>query len=547
MFSKSCFIKIVPLLLLFFSFSACSDNNYISTDMAGVASKGPVIGGSATAYEINADGTKGDELGTATTNNDGSFNMGLGSYRGSVLVEVVGGTYVDEATGNTVNNTMLRAIFSSVQGRLSVAVTPFTEMATQYAENLGSLSPENIDAANDAVSDLLGGIDINATKPIDASGKVLPSASQEEIDYGLMLAAVSQMSADTGLTVDEAISNLTDDLADGYLDTSGPELTDALEAFIESEHNATEVTSVFDTEVTNTLVEFVPSVPKLKASPIVAGGTKFVEAATFEITLPVSRNTAAAKITPLTSSTKLGSFIELPTSYKAESSDRITITFKVADYEYGDYYPVVNLYDKGCLNEQGLLPSLIDAMSCRSSAYKADVKSPSVYYAIYNDSGVGTKEVSKIEIPYFTIIPAGAPALTAVQMDKEVIHLANPGELTTVLSVNGNTEGALVLYYDSTQVYQVENKPSTLDEGSTDRITVVTNETSFKTYTDYHPFVTIYDYDPTMGSADTWVVEYLYDSIPSTTNYVVSGANRKTGETFKYRTDILIPWVTVGK
>ena len=56
--------------------------------ISGTASKGLILGGAVTAYLINTDGTKGDEVGTATTDTtDGSYELTLDtSYNGEALI-----------------------------------------------------------------------------------------------------------------------------------------------------------------------------------------------------------------------------------------------------------------------------------------------------------------------------------------------------------------------------------------------------------------------------------------------------------------------------
>ena len=145
------------------SSSSSSSGNVVS----GLASKGPIDGGSVEVYALLEDGTKGDLLGTATTGADGSFTIGVGNYSGAALVEVRGGTYTDEATIFPVDNALMRAVISEVSGNVSVAVTPLTELAVSKAEGDGGLTFSNITASNNFVSALFGGVDIIATEPVD--------------------------------------------------------------------------------------------------------------------------------------------------------------------------------------------------------------------------------------------------------------------------------------------------------------------------------------------------------------------------------------------
>ncbi|MDA8085688.1 MAG: hypothetical protein M0Z75_03225, partial [Nitrospiraceae bacterium] len=99
--------------------------------LSGKASDGPIADGTVDVYALNADGSTGALIATATTDSNGNYSVNLGSYSGNVIVEVAGGTYTDEATGQTFNNTLMRAVVSGATGNISVAVTPLTEIATE--------------------------------------------------------------------------------------------------------------------------------------------------------------------------------------------------------------------------------------------------------------------------------------------------------------------------------------------------------------------------------------------------------------------------------
>ncbi|KAF0218304.1 MAG: hypothetical protein FD174_3057 [Geobacteraceae bacterium] len=162
--------------------------------VSGVASKGPISGGTVKVFAIT-NGAKGAQLGstgTTSTDGNGTYSINIGSYTGPVLIEVTGGTYKDETnpSGNPVTlTTTLRAALSNVTGNVSTAVTPLTELAVQKAGS--SLTAATIDSANNLVSSLFQ-VDIINTMPVDAT--VTPSAgvTSAQKDYALALAAISQ-------------------------------------------------------------------------------------------------------------------------------------------------------------------------------------------------------------------------------------------------------------------------------------------------------------------------------------------------------------------
>ena len=209
--------------------------------IGGVASKGLISGGTVTVYSLNSDGTKGDILGTTVTSSDGSYSINIGSYAGNVIIEVTGGTYKDEATGNIVNNTALLRAAANVSGSVSIAVTPLTEIAVRRA---GTLTQSNIEAANTQVSNMIGGVNILTTMPADVTNTTSQSASQEAKDYGIALAAISLMIKDNPNSytdVSAAITAVADDLSDGTLNSTGGSLSNAVSSFVSSSNNQTGV------------------------------------------------------------------------------------------------------------------------------------------------------------------------------------------------------------------------------------------------------------------------------------------------------------------
>lgn len=129
--------------------------------VSGNAVKGPMHKAAVVAYKVNADGTKGDVLGSATTAADGSYSIPVTGYTGLVLVEVMATadtTMFDEGTGRSIAPPVgftLRASVASPAsgaaqgGNLSVQVNPLTEMAVAAAvARPGGLSVANVEAAN---------------------------------------------------------------------------------------------------------------------------------------------------------------------------------------------------------------------------------------------------------------------------------------------------------------------------------------------------------------------------------------------------------------
>lgn len=162
--------------------------------------KGPVGGATVTAFAINSNGAMGSMIGSAVTDSMGNFSMSTGSHSGPVMLQMSGGSYKDEATGNMMTmysgdimTTVIPAMASggTVTG---IQVTPLTSMAQVMAQHMaGFMTAANITAANDAVGSYFMVNDILHTMPMDptvaGSGA---GATKDAKGYGMTIAAISQ-------------------------------------------------------------------------------------------------------------------------------------------------------------------------------------------------------------------------------------------------------------------------------------------------------------------------------------------------------------------
>lgn len=206
--------------------------------IAGTASKGPIKNATIRVYKIE-NGEKGNRIGQGTSDGNGQFSIELDeAYDGPVYIEATGGQYTDEATGQDKDLTItMRAAMPGVSGdEVTGCVTPLTELAVRKA---GYLNPENISAANEMISQLLGiGGDILSDQPFDptqAGGG--DGTSDAAAVYTMLLAAISEMCDETGQDLEDALKQLEDDLDDNMLDETGDLLQDCLEAFSQSDRN----------------------------------------------------------------------------------------------------------------------------------------------------------------------------------------------------------------------------------------------------------------------------------------------------------------------
>lgn len=175
---------------------AAAGGGATSTVVTGTVSKGAVGGAQVSVFAITG-GVKGAQLGqTVLTDsagaNKGDYRLDIGDYTGPILVEVTGGTYIDEATGlqRDLFGTTLRAAVPDASGAVKVAVTPLTEVAVQRMNN--DYQSSAITGANNAVALLFGVNDIVATQPVDANSAAAATAPLAVKNYALALATVSQ-------------------------------------------------------------------------------------------------------------------------------------------------------------------------------------------------------------------------------------------------------------------------------------------------------------------------------------------------------------------
>ncbi|MEY2919938.1 MAG: hypothetical protein RL261_1243 [Pseudomonadota bacterium] len=199
--------------------------------LSGTATKGPVSGAAVKAFAIN-NGAKGNQLGSATTDASGNFTMSMDAYSGPVMLQVHGGSYLDEATGvrmNMLDADELTCVVPAVtvsagSTTAGVQVTPLTSMAQAWAEQMaGGMTMANATMANSRIGAAYVGpnADIVMMHPIDPTvAGSANGASLESKNYGMMLAAMSQAARDLGMTTSSSamVTAMLDDASDGIMD-----------------------------------------------------------------------------------------------------------------------------------------------------------------------------------------------------------------------------------------------------------------------------------------------------------------------------------------
>ena len=201
--------------------------------ITGTASKGILQKALVTAYKVTADGKKGDKLISAITNNDGTYSLKVSGYSGAVLLEMTSSSDTtmlcdntagcgEVAFGQAVSATSLtlQSVLPELKATNKTAITPFTHLASKYAEKNG-YNKANIEAALTQIADLFNLPALNETTPVNAAGD-LASATATEQQYAVMNAAIAQL-AGTVANISTKLNELATEInsKSGQLQSSG--------------------------------------------------------------------------------------------------------------------------------------------------------------------------------------------------------------------------------------------------------------------------------------------------------------------------------------
>ena len=196
-----------------------------SGTISGAAIKGPVSGATVIAYGIT-NGSMGTQVASGTTDSQGNFSMTMGAYTGPVMLQMSGGSYIDEAMGATMtmsSGDVMTACIPSVDSGTTITgiqMTPLTSMAQTMANNMaGGMTDTNIIAANTSVGNYFMVDDILHTQPMNplVSGSS-GTATQDMKNYGMAIAAMSQSAKDMGMTSSSSmVTSMMSDASDGVM------------------------------------------------------------------------------------------------------------------------------------------------------------------------------------------------------------------------------------------------------------------------------------------------------------------------------------------
>src|SRR6266568_2367305 len=216
-----------------------------SITIGGVAAMGPLNGADVTVFAVDniTHQLNRTPIAAGKTATDGSgkysINITAPVPAGAVVIEVSGATYTDEASGTAnvaLSTHNIRAIVSAVHDGDKIAVTPFTEIAYDKAEGIGTagslitFTTSSIDDSNSSISKTFGIDNIITTLPFDPTNASLAAtATAAQKKYSGALGSFSQLSVNkvpagtvtTAATLNTATTNLFKDLDDQFSATGG--------------------------------------------------------------------------------------------------------------------------------------------------------------------------------------------------------------------------------------------------------------------------------------------------------------------------------------
>ena len=166
--------------------------------VSGVAFDAAIFYGKVEIYTFD-EGIKGDLLGSGITDKFGKYSISIVSKDRPILVEVSGGSYIEEASGAVVildDNQVLSSVTHYVSGQsINAVVSYYTHLAAGLIEYLvlnGMPVTQAVSQANSVFSTEVG-VDITTTLPQDITAQTdAVEQLSNSLRYGFATAAVSQ-------------------------------------------------------------------------------------------------------------------------------------------------------------------------------------------------------------------------------------------------------------------------------------------------------------------------------------------------------------------
>ncbi len=206
--------------------------------VTGNAYLGPIVGATASLFNVNADGTNNGAAIESVTTTATGFAF-TNSITGPARICVTGGTYTDEATGATQTNTLTLCALVGV-ATSSVFITPMSSFVDEIVKGQLKLMPAptatdfttNLNAANTLINSVYSlGANVDTLQP--SFDKNDGTAHPDQYKVGALLGAYSQLIADylarcggdRHEVLRALLADIRDKIFDGRtLDTTGAEV-----------------------------------------------------------------------------------------------------------------------------------------------------------------------------------------------------------------------------------------------------------------------------------------------------------------------------------
>lgn len=302
---------IASLLVLLAAVAACDDDDNDTSEpppppppeatigISGTVVDGPVDGAAVIAYAVDALGSDGAQLATATSAADGSFTLELSEApEAAVRIRSSGGTYTSEAdTATTHDGSELSVLLESVpeDGLTGIAITPLTTIVDRRASTLLGLTAASAaykalaDSSEQAESEVKGFYGFSSDAPKFSLLKPdFLGGSGHGAKLGLVIGAFQELGRRLDRTPGAVLRAIGEDLSDGEPDgrnfdepiffgdgdpapgtTTTADFLGALSSYIDPNNSST-ILAENEVELDDDLVEDVRGAVVEEAPPSVA-------------------------------------------------------------------------------------------------------------------------------------------------------------------------------------------------------------------------------------------------------------------------------------
>jgi uncharacterized protein YjdB len=175
-------------------------DNTIYTPVTGYVSKAPVTGATCRLYN-----SANQVVATVATSTSGAIDFGKTPSSGALYAQCSGGSYKDEATGQTVTSTTLSSGTVLVAGTSAkIIITPLTQLAFTRAGG----DPSKITAQAAIIAQAFGLSDVNILTTVPTDLNTSAASVDAAGRYGTILAAIAQLQKNQGQSLADLMTTL---------------------------------------------------------------------------------------------------------------------------------------------------------------------------------------------------------------------------------------------------------------------------------------------------------------------------------------------------